>query len=419
MKVVHISASDLAGGAAIACKRIVDAESLHGIDSKLIVQKKISSDKKVFSTTTNPISKLNYNLRMILDEAFIRLLTNKERGRFSYPFIGIDISNHPIIKSSDIIHLHWINNGFLSLEALRKIGSSGKPIVWTLHDMWAFTGGCHYSLGCQKFESECKQCPALKLSGDNDTSNKIFKSKNFYERLNLTIVTCSKWLAQVAQKSFLLRGKQILNIPNPLDTEVYKPIDKISSRKKSGLDEKTLFILSGAMNLKDERKGFQLLVDALNILKTKSGNLNIELCVFGKFDDSLLHKIPYKVNQLGKLKSEEEIVSAYNSADVFVAPSLEDNLPNTILESMSCGTPVVAFNTGGIPDMIDNNQNGILAKLKSSAELAEGIFRILSDDELRKRMSEESRKKVLINFNTELVVKKYKELYNNLIENPT
>lgn len=416
MKVVHLSTSDLAGGAAIACKRIVDAQSLHGIDSSLLVQKKISSDPKVYSTTTSPLSKLNYTLRMLLDEGFIRLLTNKGRGRFSYPFIGIDISSQPLIKDADIINLQWINGGFLSLKSLERIGKLGKPIVWTFHDMWAFTGGCHYVGDCEKFIAECRSCPALKISSYEDLSNKIFNQKqSIFEKLNLTIVTTSRWLANETSRSKLLKEKRVEVIPTPINSEKYKPTDLKEAREKFSLDSEKKIILFGAMNANDERKGFRYLIEALNILKAKSKNLEIELAVFGKLDDSVLAKVPFKVNQLGKLKNEEEIVSAYNSADVFVAPSLEDNLPNTIMESMSCGTPVVAFNAGGIPDMIDNNQNGILAKLKSSAELAEGILKILSDDELRKRMSEESRKKVLKNFNSELVVKKYKELYNNLI----
>jgi glycosyltransferase involved in cell wall biosynthesis len=420
MKVVHLSTSDLAGGAAIACKRIVDAQAMGGIDSSLIVQKKISSDPKVYSTTTTPLSKLNYNLRMILDEAFIRLLTNKERGRFSYPGIGLEISQHTIIKEADIINLQWINGGFLSLNTIKKIGGLGKPIVWTFHDIWSFTGGCHYFGDCEKFLTECQNCPALKFSSDKDLSNKIFNQKRLiFDKLNLTVVTTSTWLASETSRSKLLGTKRIEVIPTPIDSEKYKPIDKREARERLRLGSEKKIILFGAMNLNDERKGIRYLISALQILKKMGENLEIELVVFGKLDERVLTKVPYRVNQLGKLKSEDEIVLAYNSADVFVAPSLEDNLPNTIMESMSCGTPVVAFNAGGIPDMIDNNQNGILAKLKSSDELADGILMALSDDELRKRMSQESRKQVLKNFNSELIANKYKELYSSLIENRT
>ena len=418
MKVVHLSTSDLSGGAAIACKRILDAQAKNGIDSALLVQKKISSDPKVYSTTTNLFSTLHYNLRFVLDEGYIRLLTNQSRGRFSNPVFGIDISSYPFIVKADVINLQWINGGFLSLNTLRKIGSLGKPIVWTFHDMWAFTGGCHYVGDCKKYLEECKNCPALKLSSGKDLSNKIFNHKrSIFNNLNLTIVTTSRWLANEASRSKLLKDKRVEVIPTPIDFEKYKLIKKKEAREKLKLDSEKKIILFGAMNANDERKGFRYLIEALNILKTISRNLEIELAVFGKLDESVSTKIPYKVNQLGKLKREDEIVSAYNSADIFVAPSLEDNLPNTIMESMSCGTPVVAFNAGGIPDMIDNNRNGILAELKSSDELAKGLCKVLSENELRKKMSEESRGKVLKYFNPQVVASKYKDLYSSLVKN--
>lgn len=420
MKIVHLSTSDLSGGAAIACKRIVDAQAINGFDSALLVQKKISSDPKVYSTTTNLFSTLHYNLRLVLDEGYIRLLTNQSRGRFSNPVFGKDMSNHPLIVNADVINLQWINGGFLSLNALRKIGGLGKPIVWTFHDMWAFTGGCHYVGDCKKFLAECKNCPALKLSSGKDLSNRIFyRKRTIYDKLNLTIVTTSRWLAYEASRSELLKGKRVEVIPTPIDSRKYKPIDKREARERLRLGSEIKIILFGAMNINDERKGFRYLIEALNILKTPGGNHEIELAVFGKLDEKAISRIPFKVNQLGQLKTEEEVLAAYNSADVFIAPSLEDNLPNTIMESMACGTPVVAFDVGGIPDMVDNGKNGILTKPKSVEELAGGILKIISDDELQRKMGIESREKILNAFDQASVVRKYKELYNNLIQNLT
>jgi glycosyltransferase involved in cell wall biosynthesis len=410
----------LSGGAAIACKRIVDAQVLNGIDSALLVQKKISSDPKVYSTTSNLFSSIHYNLRFVLDEGYIRLLTNHSRGRFSNPFFGKDMSNHPLIVNADVINLQWINGGFLSLNTLRKIGSLGKPIVWTFHDMWAFTGGCHYVGDCKKFLTECKNCPALKLSSGNDLSNKIFNQKRtIFNKLNLTIVTTSRWLASEASRSKLLEGKRVHVIPTPIDSQIYRPINENLAREKLSLSSGKKIILFGAMNLNDERKGFRYLIEALKVIKTSSRNSVIELAVFGKLDERAISSIPFKINQLGQLKTEDEILAAYNSADVFVAPSLEDNLPNTIMESMACGTPVVAFDIGGIPDMVDNGKNGILTKPMSVEELAGGILKIISDDDLHGKMSIESREKILNAFDQASVARKYKVLYNNLIQNLT
>ena len=416
MKVVHLSTSDLSGGAAIACKRIVDAQASNEIDSNLLVQKKISSDPRVHSITKNLFSKLHYNFRLLFDEGYIRLLTNQNRGRFSKPVFGADIMNHPLITRADIINLHWINGGFISLDMLRKIGKLGKPIFWTFHDMWAFTGGCHYVADCENYVTQCHNCPAVKLSSERDVSYRIFNRKmEIYDKLNLTIVTTSRWLAGEASKSALLKKKKVIVIPTPINSDLFKPLDKKNSRQALNLPLDKKIILFGAMNIKDERKGFRYLIDALQIINTGNELPDIEIAVFGKIDESVINSIPYKVYQLGQLKTESEIISTYNSADVFVAPSLEDNLPNTIMESMACGTPVVAFNIGGIPDMIDDGQNGILTELKSSKSLANGIRMILSDDELNKKFSLSSREKVSKVFNQKVVAEMYFKTYKSFL----
>jgi len=418
MKVVHLSTSDLIGGAAIACKRIVDAQALNGIDANLLVQKKVSYDPRVYSTTTNIFSKLEYNLRLVLDEGYIRLLTNQSRGRFTNPVIGTDLSYHSHIVSADIINLQWINGGFLSLDTINKIGTFGKPIFWTFHDMWAFTGGCHYVSDCQNYLTECSNCPSLKFSSKNDVSYRIFnRKKEIFDKLNLTIITTSKWLSGEAARSTLLKKKKVFVIPTPIDSEIFKPGVSHSSRRLLNLPYDKKIILFGAMNLKDVRKGFRYLIDALQILNKTKNLFDIELAVFGKLDEKVLRDIPYKVNQLGRLKTDKEIIAAYNAADVFVAPSLEDNLPNTIMESMSCGKPVVAFNIGGIPDMIDHLENGYLAQSRSVEDLANGINWYFDNPENINKLRHSAREKVLKNYSLALVAKKYEDLYNSLIQN--
>lgn len=418
MKVIHLSNSDFNGGAAIAAKRIVIAQrQLLGVESNLLVQSRISKGDFIFTTQASSLDKLFTTYRKFADELSIRLLTIQSRGRFTFPYFGQDISKNTLIKNADVINLHWINNGFLSLNSLEKLSQLNKPIVWTLHDMWAITGGCHYSSGCTKFIDQCSDCPSLLFKSENDLSNKIFsRKKKILENLNLTIITCSKWLAGEALRSRLLSDKKIITIPNPLDTNLFKPFNKIKAKEnfKFPLDKK--IILIGAMNLKDERKGFRYLIEGLNIinnLKIKN-KLNIELVVFGKLDQNVLSRIPFNVHQLGKLNNENEIVMSYNSADVYVAPSLEDNLPNTVMEAMACGVPVVAFNVGGIPDMVDDRVNGFLAKLKSSEELAKGIELILSDEDLQRRVSLAAREKVTKNFDQKIIAEKYLETYKSL-----
>lgn len=418
MKVIHLSSSDISGGASIACKRLNDALISIGIDSNLLVQKKISSDLRIKSTTNSFLSKLGYYARFVLDEGYIRLFTNQKRGRFTNPFIGLDVSNNPFVQTSDIIHLHWVNGGYLSLSSINKLKQLNKPIVWTLHDMWGFTGGCHYSLDCRNFESECQICPSLKNAGKNDVSNKTFHNKVFFEELNLTIVTCSKWLKLEAEKSQLIGKKRIVNIPNTLDTNLYKILDKEVARKKLGLKQDKIYILFGAMNIVDERKGFTHLLGSLTKLASELINKKdeIEIIVFGKANEKLLDNIPFKRNYFGNFKNEDDIISCYNAADIFIAPSLQDNLPNTVLESLSCGTPVVAYNVGGLPDMIDHLSNGYLADANSMEDLTNGIIWYLKNKSNVESLSYNARDKVVNNFSQKIVAGKYEELYRSLIQ---
>ena len=417
MKVVHLSSSDLSGGASIACKRISDALVINGVDSNLLVQKKNSADLRVKSTTKNLLSKLHYYSRFVSDEGYIRLFTNQKRGRFSNPYIGLDISNESLLRSSDIVHLHWINGGYLSLSSLKKLKQINKPIVWTLHDMWAFTGGCHYSLECRKFEKECNYCPSLRYKGKNDTSNRIFHGKSFFEELNLTFVTCSNWLKLEAEKSQLLKGKRVMNIPNTLDTNLYKPLDEKAARNKLGLKKDKIYILFGAMNIVDERKGFKHLLGGLTKLASELDNKKdeIEIIIYGKANEKLLDSIPFKRNYFGNFKNEEDIIYCYNAADIFIAPSLQDNLPNTVLESLSCGTPVVAYNVGGLPDMIDHLNNGYLAEANSVEDLTNGLKWYLKNKSNVESLSLNARNKVIKNFSQKIVAGKYEELYRSLI----
>ena len=418
MKVVHLSTSDNGGGASIACRRISDSLILNGVDSVILVQNKKSREQNVFSIVDSPFSKLSYLFRFFKDESFIRLYTVQRRGRFSNPAFGTDISFHQLLKEADLINLHWINGGFISIQSLKELKILNKPIVWTLHDMWAFTGGCHYNLGCEKFFTTCKNCPSLKFPGNNDLSSKIFnEKKQVYKNFNLTIVTCSKWLAEEANKSELLKDKKVKNIFNPVDPEVYKPVDKYEARKKINLPHDKFLILFGSMNTKDERKGLKYLLDSLHLIAKKDNELKnkIELIVFGSADNNILKEVPFVVNSFGRFKSETEVVLSYNSADIYLAPSLQDNLPNTVLESIACGTPVVAYNVGGISEMIDHKLNGYLAELKSVNDLSDGILWFYNNRERAHELSDNARKKAVENFNPLLIGKRYFDLYKTLV----
>ena len=420
MKITLVNTSDTNGGAAVACNRLLQALNNHHTQVNLLVQKKQSASPLVNSTTHNFLkSKLNF-CRFAYERLLFTLKEKSEEVRFAFSIAntGEDISKNNHLKGTEIIHLHWINFGFLSFKSLKKLFALNKPVVWTLHDMWTFTGGCHYGGDCIAYQTECSNCPFLKHPHNKDISNKIWhKKQQLYANKNITFVTCSNWLADIARGSSLLKHFRIESIPNPIDVSTYKPLDKPSLKKSINLDNNKIYLLFGSMNVEDKRKGFIYLKQALEILMVNHPETkkSIEIIVFGKSNPSVFNTLPYKTNDLGMLKEENKIVEAYNVADLFILPSLEDNLPNTIMESLSCGTPVVAFNTGGIPEMIEHKSNGYLADYKNAEDLANGIYWTLYQSE-HQTLSANARKKVLENFTFDIVANKYINLYKDLLK---
>jgi glycosyltransferase involved in cell wall biosynthesis len=304
------------------------------------------------------------------------------------------------------------------LKNLQQLFSLNKPIVWTMHDMWAFTGGCHYNSDCLRFTDVCNNCPALKFPGNSDFSNKIFKQKlALFNKYKINVVTSSNWLADEVKRSTLLKGQYINVIPTPISIDTFKPLDKIEARKKFKIGLDKFIILFGTMNLNDERKGFTQLQNSLILLYERYPELRekVELLVFGKSENEQMKRIPFKLNNAGKIYSNKNLAQAYNSADVFVAPSLQDNLPNTVMESLACGIPAVVFNIGGMPDIVDHKLNGFLATPYSVEGLTDGIkwfFNELSDG---KSFTNYARKKVLDNFTAEKITEQYRVFYKSLL----
>ncbi len=419
MRTLLINVNDISGGAAKAANRLHNALRENGIDSFMLVQKKETNDTTV--TATNPglfYGGINF-LRGKIDDFPKRLYFDRKRVPWSINWLHNPFLIKKIKKiNPDIIHLHWINNGFLSVKDIRKISEIGKPIVWTLHDMWAFTGGCHYAGDCTKYKKICASCPQLCSSKAKDLSFKVWeaKQKNWNE-LNINFVTCSNWLKDCVEESSLLKEKSVIAIQNCIDTAVYKPLSKEKIREKLKLPLNKKIILFGAMSpVSDKRKGFDYLQKALKLLSEKIKNENLHLVVFGNSEDFETSSLPLKVKMLGKLNEDASMVEMYNCADVFVGPSLEDNLPNTFVESLSCGTPVVGFNVGGIPDIVVHKKNGFLAKALDSKDLAEGIKWCIEDKKRNKKLGENARQSALNNFNSGKTSSQYIELYKTILK---
>lgn len=417
MKVTLINKNDSGGGAAMACLRLLKALNANRVDASMLVQHKASHETKVTSTINNSIDKLRADVNFLYERlSFIPKERDKSvRFAFSTANAGTDITREPLVKQADILHLHWINGGFLSLNDLDKVLALNKPIVWTLHDMWPFTGGCHYPGDSRKFMEQCGNCHFLKRPDPHDISNKGWHAKkNIYTRnKKITFIACSNWMRDMAQQSSLLQHSEVVTIHNPIDTVIFSKQDKTASRKKWDVPQNAKVVLFGAANINHTRKGISYLIEALRSLKQAPGTATIHVVVFGKSKGFDFSQIPFGVTSLPVITSENDLAEIYSLADVFVLPSLEDNLPNMVMEALSCSTPVVAFNSGGTKDMVDHMQNGYLADYLSVNDLAKGITFVLSQN--TDELGQNARKKISENFSYDIIAEKHTHLYQRLL----
>jgi len=407
-----ISASDISGGAARAAYRLHRGLQNVSVDSQMLVQNKQSDDYKVIS----PASKLGKGigkLKPTLDILPLQVYPQRDRSTYSVQWLPDQLAAQVAQINPDVINLHWINGGYLKIETIAKFR---KPIVWTLHDMWAFTGGCHYNGDCMNYTNSCGTCPQLHSNKEKDLSRWIWQRKaKAWQNLNITIVTPSHWLAKCAASSSLLKDTRIEVIPNGINTEQYKPIKKSVARSILGLPEDKQLILFGAMSAtSDPRKGFHLLQSALQNLSQSGWGERVELVVFGASEPNKPPELGFKSYYLGRLNDDISLSLVYAAADVFIAPSLQDNLPNTVMESLACGTPCVAFDIGGMCDMIGHQQNGYLAKPFDIEDLARGIAWVLEDEERLMKLGVNGREKVEQNFTLEIQANKYISVYKDI-----
>ncbi|MBK2357533.1 glycosyltransferase family 4 protein [Francisella hispaniensis] len=410
MKILIVNTSDIQGGAARAAYRLHRSLLDANIDSQMLVQSKASDDYTVITEDSRLRRYLN-KLRPIIDGLPVRKYKNKTKTLFSPSWFGFNNIVTKINKiNPDIVHLHWINGGMLKIEDIAKIKT---PIIWSLHDNWAFTGGCHIKWDCDKYKQHCQSCPNLDSKKEKDLSFKVFRrKKKVFTKKDFIIVGLSSWLNNLSKQSFLLKNNKHINLPNPINTDIFKPFDKELSRKLWNLPKDKKLILFGAMDAtRDINKGFKQLNEALQkIAKTD----DIELVVFGSTKPNLAPDFGFKANYLGQLNDDVSLVTLYSAVDVMVVPSLQENLSNTIMESLSCGTPVVAFDIGGNNDMIDHNKNGYLAKPFDSQDLANGIEWVLANDSYVS-LCENARYKVLREFDSKVVAQKYIQLYKETL----
>lgn len=410
MKVLIVNTHDLAGGAARAAYRLHQGLQSIGIESQMLVQFKTTDDYTV-SGPAGMLGKGWAKIRQTIERLPLRRYPERQPVMFSpawVPFSGLaERINH---LDADIVHLHWIVDGMLKMEDLASIK---KPVVWTLHDNWAFTGGCHVKWDCQKYTASCGSCPRLGSVLEDDLSRKGWERKGrVYAKMpDMTIIGLSQCIADEARCSSLLQHHKVVNLPNPIDTGIYKPLDRQVAREMFNLPQNKKLVMFGAMQAtSDTNKGYKYLLDSLRLINDK----NIELVVFGSSQPQEPESFGFVVHYIGRLHDDVSLRALYSAADVMVVPSLQENLSNAIMESLACGTPVVAFDTGGNVDLIDHLQNGYLATAFEPESLARGIEWVINYPEPG-LLAKAAREKVEKCFAMDKVARQYEAVYQELL----
>lgn len=413
MRVLLLNTSEKVGGAAIACRRLMEALNHHGVKAKMLVRNKQTDHLSVSEVTPRWLLSLKF-----VWERLVILLNNGFRYHDVFQVdianTGTDITRTPEFREADVIHLHWVNQGYLSLRDLRAIMHSGKRIVVTLHDQWYFTGICHYSSECDRYTSQCHDCPQCH-GPFLDLARRTFDTKrSIYSDARITFVGCSRWMADLARQSALTKGHQVISIPNAIPTDLFCPSDKASARQHRSLPADRRLILFNAQRITDSRKGFDYFAEACRILCQSQPQLASTLAVVVLGGDSAQASslLPLPVYAIPYISNVSDMIDTYNSVDLFVTPSLQDNLPNTIVEAMSCGIPCVGFHVGGIPEMIDHQVNGYVATYRDADDLAQGISWTL-DSSRHSSLAQAARRKAVDTYSEQSVARKYIEAYDH------
>ena len=428
IKVIHLATSISPSS---ACSRLNIAERNNDIDSKMIVGfcnsemkyvEKYTYQTDIFSRIYRKINRIR---KMILEKYVFgkyKIISNMPYTKDLY---GMDIlKNKQVykeIKDSDIIHLHWIC-GFVSLKDIAYLSKAGKVIVWTFHDIWPLTGGCHCDYDCERYKASlCGKCPLLITDEEKDLSTIIMMKKyQILNKVNMTIIAPSNWMKNNTLENMIFKGKRVFVIPNTIDTNIFFPKESDYIFNKIGYSKNSnkIHILFSSYSINIEYKGYKYFLEMLSILRRNHFELSNRIVIH------LLGKKPHELEIIGEFENklwdlignQENLAAVYSMADYLVYPSLCDNLPNTVMEALSCETPVVAFDIGGISDLIEHKVNGYLAKPRSSEDLLNGLLWLIANNDSN-ILGKNGRNKVMKSFSEEVVAKQHYKLYEELLEN--
>lgn len=378
MRVVHLSAHDLGGGAGRAAYRLHDGLVRIGVDSLMLVRDRTSGATTVVEQGSAARRVWARN-RAYVDQALPLAYPRRERGQYFTAGLLPDAMAADVrALRPDVVNVHWVGEGFVNPRTLPRLGA---PIVWTLHDAWPFTGGCHYPGDCERFADRCGACPVLGSSRARDLSRLVWwRKRRAWRSLDLSVVTPSRWLAECARKSALFADRPVHVVPNAVDIDVFRPLPRDVARSVLRLPANgrlVLFVAAGGAA--NPIKGFRFLADALRALAGSGRADGVALVVAGARTVPDAAAVGVPVHCTGQLSDETSLALLYSAADVAVVPSVQENFANTGLEALACGTPVIAFRVGGMPDMVRDRVNGVLVEPFDAAALADAIRWTLED----------------------------------------
>ena len=401
------------GGAAVVSFRLMNALNAAGEDASMLVVDKQSGSETVVSYADALRDKsafLAERLQIFLQNGFSR----ENLFKVDTADFGRDISAHRLVKEADVIMLNWINQGALSLDCIRKLCEMGKPVVWTMHDMWECTAICHYAYTCDRFKTECMHCPFLRFPSEHDLANRVFqKKKKLLANNTIHVITVSHWLERLAKESALLKHCPIDTIPNTLSLSDFQMMDKAECRKQLGLPLDKRIIIFGAARVDDPIKGFPMILDAISYLKAHNQEFakDLHLVTFGIFKQAKPH-IPIDHTDIGWVKDNATLSMLYSASDALISASLYETFGQTLIEAQACGCLPISFGNSGQTDIIRHKENGYLAEYLSPASLADGIIWTLTEGTAINR--ETIRTEVLNKYSAEVVASRYMELYTRI-----
>lgn len=411
MKVLHVIGGDLSLGASKGALILHNALIKEGINSFILNNRPIPKKiKNAFSTHDYFIFKFQNIIYEFLEKILKRFVSKKIITTFTTSSFGVDIRKYKIYQDADIIHFHWLGQGFINLK---HINNSDKKIVWTLRDMWAFTGGCHYSLGCKKYENICGKCPVINSSNNSDITTIVQNKKLNFVKSNkqLQITTISPWLTKLAYKSKIFKNKKILSMGNNVEVEKFYPIKKDIARKNLGIKTSKKILVYGSQNPQDKRKGWNILLETLKKIDKKK----YIILIFGNFwSHNELINIGIEFKIFGYVNDVKKLRTIYSSGDLYLAPAIEDGWPKSFAESLLCETPIVCFKNTSIGEVVKNGETGFVVKNFDSNKYRNCIEKTLKNVKKLKEVSKNGRNLIINHYSPSIIAKKYIKVYREL-----